>query len=111
MDSILAKRLNDLNDQNKILEKVEREFLFLEANSKVLFAQLFLKSEGSDSESRKSAVHSSQEWIDFISGFVDMESSRNKEKRRFEILMNAFIAELNTFKREGSLIDKGGYQT
>lgn len=68
-----------------------------------------MKAEGANASLREANVYSTQGWRDFIDGLADIESAKNKEKRRFDILMNAFIAELNTFKREGALIGKEGH--
>ncbi|MES2874471.1 MAG: hypothetical protein V4708_12160 [Bacteroidota bacterium] len=110
MDSTLSRRLNALNEQNDKLTKSEAIALELDAQKKVIYSQLLLKllDPALNMATKEAKVYASQEWQDFINGLVAAESSKNSDKRRYEILNNAFIAELNTYKREGSLIDKGG---
>lgn len=106
MDRVLADALNKLNTQNQKLREVENIFRQLEATSKTLWAQLFLQAQGKNVSEREAQVASSKDWSDFAKGLAEAESAYNFERRRFEILNNAFIAELNSFKAESALIKK-----
>lgn len=112
MDSLLASRLNNLNDQNKLLEHAESAYRLHEAKRKTTEADLFLSiADGGNVAEKQAKVHSNQDYLAFMLELSDLETKFNFEKRRFDILQNAFFAEHSTFKREIGLIQKEGINT
>lgn len=103
MDRELATRLNNLNEQNARLKDIEYAYQSAEATRKTNFAQLFLAAEGKSVAEREYNVYASPEWIAFAKALAGYETDYNYEKRRFDILFNAFYAELNTLKLEGKV--------
>jgi hypothetical protein len=108
MDTLLGSRLNALNEQNDKLQKAEAQYLELEAHRKVLFSQLYLAAEGKNVAEKEANVYVSDDWKRFIGGLIAAETRFNFERRRFEILDKAFLAEYSTLKREADLIPKQG---
>lgn len=108
MDSTLAERLNKLNEQNDILSRKERIFLGLDANKKVMAAQLFLKAQGKSVAEKEAVAFSGEDWQNFVKGLAQVESEYLFERRRFDILEKAFQAEYLTMKRESDIIPKHG---
>lgn len=108
IDTLLAERLNALNEQNDALRMAEFVFLELDANKKALLAQLTLKSEGKSFSEREAHALASSDWALFRKAHVQAESDYNYEKRRFAILESAYLAAHATYKNEEQLIRKGG---
>lgn len=108
MDSLLAKRLNYLNDQNEALKLAEGQYLLHEAKRKTMEAKIFAAAQGSSVKDREAFVHTDHEYIEFMKELAELETKFNFEKRRFDILTNAFYSEHSTFKREVGLIQKEG---
>lgn len=107
MDSVLHERLSHLSTQNDRLKQAEGEYRLKEAQKKSLEADLYLKSEGKNVAEREAKSYSSEEWKSFSRELSELQTKYNFESRRFEILMNAYYGELNTFKRDETLIKKG----
>lgn len=107
MDSLLGMRLNNLNDQNKILEHAEGSFLLQEAELEALGESIFLSNAdyGNVAE-RKAIVRTNPDYTALVAVVIDLKKKFNFEKRRFDILQNAFFAEHSSFKREAGLIQK-----
>lgn len=108
MDRVLADRLNSLNEQNEKLKRAEGNFRQLEAHKDVLWAQLYLRAEGKNVAEREAVVAASDDWRNYVTGLSNAETEYNYERRRFEILSQAYIAELNTYKQEAGVIRKQG---
>ena len=108
MDRTLADRLNDLWLQSDALKKADEKYLSLEGQKKSLLAQLTLRSEGKSFSEREAKALASEDWIHFIAAHVEAESEFNFEKRKFEILEKAYLAEHATFKIEDRSIRKQG---
>lgn len=106
MDSILAKRLKDLSRQNEKLKEAELMFRQLEASKDSLWGQLFLKQEGGSIAEREAKASASKEWSDFMAGLAVAESKFNYERRRYDVLGNVYIGELNSFKNDVKVIKK-----
>ncbi len=104
MDLELAARLTALKNQAVSVREAESEFRQAEATKKSLFAQAFLKTNSTLSVvARESCVYASQEWLAFAKALALAETNYNFARMRFDILKDAYYAELNTFKREHSL--------
>lgn len=108
MDSALGSRLNLLNAQNEKLEHAEGAYRLHEAKRKTLEATIFMASTGSSVKDREAMVHSDVEYMKFMKELADFETKYNFERRRFDILQNAFYSEMATYKREAGLIQKEG---
>lgn len=109
MDSILATRLNTLNEQNEKLRQAEGEYLLKEAKRKTMEGDLLLSIAKEGTAAEKAAlVHTNEDYKSFMGELAGLETKFNFEKRRYEILTNAFFAEHSTFKREMGLIQKEG---
>lgn len=108
MDSLLASRLNNLNDQNDKLRQAEGEYLLKEAKRKTMEADILLTTMASNVAERQAKVHINEDYIVFMKELADLETKFNFEKRRYEILTNAFYSEHSTYKREMSLINNEG---
>ena len=107
MDSILEKRLRNLSTQNDILRQAEGDYLLNDAGKKSMEADIFLLMTGTVAE-KEAKVHASEEYVMYMKALAESQTKFNFERRRYEILNNAFIAELNTYKIESPLIKKGG---
>lgn len=107
MDSRLKERLEKLATRIEKLKSIEREALFLDAHKKVMFSQLYLKAHGKNVAEKEANVYASQEWIEFINGYVEAQTAYNEAKRLYELNMNAYLAEHATYKVEASAIQKG----
>lgn len=104
MDQALADRLNALNKQALIVKSFDGIFRTAEATKNSIFAQSFLKTDSSlSNEVRKNLVHSTLEWQNFMTALAEAETNYNFEKMYFDILKDAYYAELNTFKRDYSV--------
>lgn len=108
MDRSLADRLNELWKQSDVLKEAEAIFLRLEAERKPLLAQLTLKAEGKSFAEREARALASDDWRRFIGGHVAAEVAFNFERRKFEILEKAYLAEHATFKLDERSIRKAG---
>ena len=108
MDSSLSHRLNELWKQSDALKSAELAYLSLEANRKPLLAQLTLKSPGKSFAEREAQALASQDWANFMTGHVEAESEFNFQRRKFEILEKAYLAEHATFKLDDRSIRKAG---
>lgn len=107
IDTLLAERLNALNEQNEVLARAEKLFLELDANKKPMLAQLIIKANAKSFALSETLALASQEWKDFCAGHVQAETDYNFEKRRFAILESAYLAAHATYKNEEQLIRKG----
>ncbi len=107
MDQRVEERLDKIHRQIESLATIEKDSLYLEAHEKVLFSQLYLKSEGKNVEERKARVYSSKDWVNFIKGHTQTKTLYNEAKRRYELKLNAFYAELAQSKIEATAI-RGG---
>lgn len=107
MDSRLAERLEKIADQLDALREAEHLFLSLEANRKVMWAELFLQTQGTVVE-RESKTFASDGWKDFMRGHVIAESAFNHERRLYEMLLKAYDAEHLTLKTETPVIRRQG---
>jgi len=109
VDARLSERLEKLADQIDKLKEVESAFLELDAHKKVLFAQLYLKTDSSGKVAdRESQVYASPDWINFVTGLVAAESDLNHERRMYELKLKAYDAEHLTFKNELPVIRRQG---
>lgn len=100
MDARLKGRLDKLDEQIDRLRSAEMAYLTLEANRKVLAAQLYLKAEGKNVAEKEASVYASQDWIAFSNGLVQAETTFNHERRRYELQLKAYDAEHLTLKTE-----------
>lgn len=100
MDSRLEERLTKVSVQIDKLRETERVFLTLEANRKVMAAQLYLRAEGKSVAEKEANVYASESWTAFIAGHVEAESAYNHERRRYELMLKAYDAEHLTLKTE-----------
>jgi len=107
MDQRLSERLNKIAEQIEVLAKIERAFLYLDAHRKVLFAQIYLKTEGKNTMERESKTYASEDWKSFVQGHSDTQALYNEAKRRYELKLNAYYGELAQYKVEASAIKKG----
>jgi hypothetical protein len=108
MDRTLADRLNELWRQSDELYKAEMTYLRLEAERKPMLAQLIIGAQGKSFAEREAIALASPDWRDFMIGHVAAESDFNFERRKFEILEKAYLAEHATFKVEDRSIKKTG---
>ncbi len=106
MDSILKERLNNLSAQNKVLEQAESAYLLKEAGLKPMEADEFLTVIGSVAE-RQARAHTTEIYIAYTQDLAKLKAKYNFERRKFEILDKAYLAEYLTLKRESTLIDRG----
>lgn len=106
MDQRLQKRLDKIETQIDALRAAEAIFLELEANRKVLFAQLYLKAEGKNVAEKEAMAFSSKDWIDFIRAHTEAEVALNYERRWYELRMKAFDSEYLTYKIEDQAIQR-----
>jgi hypothetical protein len=100
MDDRLYVRLEKIEESIETLRKVERAFLMLEANKKVLAAQLYLKAEGKNVAEKEAQAFSTNDWINFSKGLAEAESAFNHERRMYELRLKAYDAEHLTLKTE-----------
>lgn len=107
MDSILEKRLSSIAKQIEILEKVEKDFLTLDAHKDVLYSEMFRKSMGKTQADKESAVYDSEVWITFSKCLAEQHASFNKERRNYELKLKAFDAEYLTYKVNNQAIVRG----
>lgn len=107
MDSQLANRLNELWKQSDRLKEVERVALELEANKKALLAQLTIKAPGKSFAEREAQALASDDWRIFNAALVNAQVDYNFERRKYEILDKAFLAEYGTYKQEDRAIKRG----
>ena len=107
MDSRLQERLTKLHEQIELLEKVEHEYLHLEAHQKVLFAQLYAKAEGSNISEKENWVRRNEDYIAFINGLTLAKTEFNKQYRVYELKRKAYDAEHLTYKIENSGAQRG----
>ena len=83
IDSLLAERLNALNEQNDALKRAEFMFLELDASKKALLAQLTIKGRGVKAlQSVRAEALASNDWKIF-GAYVQAETEFNYEKRAF----------------------------
>lgn len=108
MDRTLADRLNELWKQSDALKEAEHLFLRLEAERKPMLGKLTINAAGKSFAEREAQALASQDWADFMRGHVQAEVDFNFEKRKFEILEKAYLAEHATFKIEDRSIRKPG---
>ncbi len=106
MDSILKERLNNLSTQNKTLEAAEAQYLLKEAGLKPMEAEEFLTVIGSIAE-RQAKAHTTEMYVEYVKELATLKARYNFERRKFEILDKAYLAEYLTLKRESTLIDRG----
>ena len=106
MDTRLEDRLKKYHAQIEKLKEVELQYLELDASEKSLFAELFLQAEGRSISEREARAAASPEWKDFKRGLAQAESARNHERRRLDLLQNAFNAEYTTYKIEAEAIKR-----
>lgn len=102
----LQARLTKLREFNQSKKRAESIFRQAEAGKKPFFAQLFLKTEGKSIAEREYKVYASLEWKGYSLQLADAETEYNYRDLELQIQMNAYYAELNTFKR-GFLEDEG----
>lgn len=100
MDDRLFKRLEKIEQSIDEMREVEKLFLQLEANKKVLAAQLYLKADGKNVAEKEASVFSSPDWINFVNGLVQAESNFNHARRMYELRLKAYDAEHLTLKTE-----------
>lgn len=108
MDRGLAERLNALNEQNDRLKAVEAQYLALEANRKSLLGKLISQQPGKSFAEREMQAYASAEWIDFAKGLADVEADYEFEKRRYDILDKAYLADHLSAKLDGETIKRQG---
>lgn len=107
IDQLLRDSLVRIYNQIEQLSKTENTHANLSATEKVLFAELFLKTEHTKNlETRKNEVYASKDWRDFAKGLAVAESDRNKERRKYELLLKVFDAEYLSFKIDHSAINR-----
>lgn len=109
MDARLDERLIAIADHIDELKDIEGTFLQLDAHKKVLFAQLYLKTDplGKVAE-REAQVHASKDWLNFINGLVDAETMLNHARRLYELKLKAYDAEHLSLKTETPTIRRQG---
>lgn len=108
MDQRLADKLNSISEQIDVLRPLESAYLELEAHRKVLFAQLFLKTDGKNITERESQVYASADWMNFIAGLTQAETDLNHARRVYELTLKAYDAEHLTLKTEVPAIRRQG---
>jgi hypothetical protein len=108
VDRSLADRLNELWKQADVLKEAEQIYLRMEAERKPMLAQLTIKALGKSFAERESIALASEDWRAFMAGHVAAESAFNYERRKFEILEKAYLAEHATFKLDDRSIRKPG---
>jgi flagellar biosynthesis/type III secretory pathway chaperone len=108
MDRSLADRLNELWKQSDRLKEVEGRYLELEANKKSLLAQLTITAQGKSFAEREAQALASADYKNFLAALVEAETAFNFERRKWEILDKAYLAEYSTFKIEDRSIRKAG---
>lgn len=108
MDDRLYKRLEKIEESIESLRDVERRYLGLEAHRKVLYSQLFLKSQGKNVAEKEATAYNSKDWRDFIAGLVEAETDFNLERRMYELRLKAYDAEHLTLKTEVPVIKRQG---
>jgi hypothetical protein len=104
VDSRLNERLEKLADQIDLLKEIESTFLELDAHKKVLYSQLFLKTDGKNIAEREAQVYASADWVNYVNGLIQAESALNHERRRYELKLKAYDAEHLTLKTEVPVI-------
>lgn len=108
MDARLYKRLKRIEEHLETLWITEKEFLYLDAHKKVLFAELYRSVDGKSVADKEAAAYASDDWRDFIRGLSEKEAQYNAEKRRYELLIKAYDAEHLTLKTEHPVINRQG---
>ncbi len=104
MDVRLNKKLMDIEKHLDRLRLTEEAFLFLEAHSEVLPAQLFVKAEGRSIADKEAQVYSSQAWIDFSRAHAQAKSDFNHARRQYELLLKKFDGAYLSLKTETPVI-------
>lgn len=106
MDDRLFKRLEKIESSIELLRDAEHTFLTLEANRKVLAAQLYLKAEGKNVAEKEANAYATLDWRNFAAAHVDAETNFNRERRMYELRLKAYDAEHLTFKNEAPVIKR-----
>lgn len=104
----LVSRLQKLREYNWLKTEAEKLFRKAEAGKKPFFAQLFLKTEGKSVAEREYKVYASPEWQNYANQLAELETEFNYRDLELQIQMNAYYAELNTFKHADRALDKEG---
>lgn len=106
MDSILAQRLRNLTTQNTTLREAEGEYLLKDAGKKTMEAEIFLTVITGTVAEREAKTYTTEEYKTYMRELSELHARYMFERRRFDILDKAFIAELNTYKIDNSLINR-----
>lgn len=101
MDERLLERLIKINDHIEELKQAEKLYLALSAHEKVLYSKLFLNTRGEgNNEERKAMALVSEDWTNFVMGFVEAEANYLEAKRKYELKIKSFDAQYLTIKNE-----------
>lgn len=92
IDDRLLRRLDIIEKYLATLTDAEETYLELEANRKITWAQLYLKTAGKNVAEREAMVYASDDWRDFMAGHVSAESKFNHAKREYELRLKAYDA-------------------
>lgn len=108
MDKRLGERLKKIEDQIDVLNVAERDFLNLEAQKDVLYAELFRKAEGKSVADKEACVCASQAWRDFARGLAETQAEFHRQRRWYELRLKAYDAEHLTYKIENAAVLRQG---
>lgn len=104
MDANLLSRLSDLNAQNDFLHQAEGEFRLQDAKKKTIESDIYLITVGGNVAERQAKVFANEDYASFMKELAQKETAYNHEKRRYDILLNAYFGELAQYKKEMDLI-------
>lgn len=106
MDDLLRQRLNTLSTQNERLKQAEGEYLLKDAGKKSMEGDVFSLMTAGSVKEREMMMYASLEYKDFMKELSQAHAKYNYERRRWDILLNAYYGELAQYKKEMDLIKK-----
>jgi hypothetical protein len=106
MDELLKGRLVKIHNQIERLFEIEKRYGELKAHEKVLFAELYLSTQGANVKERECHVYASKDWRDFIKGLTLMQAEKNQAERLLELLNQAYQVCYLEFKLTNETLKK-----
>lgn len=107
MDKSLKDRGVKISRQIDILKPAHEEYLFFKAHEEVMWAKIYLQSNGKNVAEKEAQTYASQEWQDFLKGKIQSEARYYDELRKYELYKMAWQSEYGSLKYDTDAIKRG----
>lgn len=108
MDSILNKRLQNLERQVDMLTEARGKYLLKEGERKSFESRLIKESEGKSHVEKTVNAQATEEWLQFHVELAALETEYEHQKLRHDLLDKVYLAEHLSAKLDADTIKRQG---